>query len=175
MEPGCPAAGVREADDGAAMPEIALGSVAGPCCRVARCRTTRWTLHRSVAIVVPPGSPTRVAGRKASASSDARALWLLVSSAPTVLRGAAGLLWQNATMTRKEPNMLCYSCAAQGGDQPAIALCRKCGAGLCLEHLRETASHFASSQVLVDCQHDTWATNDYRSGAVGHLHVGDRP
>jgi len=52
--------------------------------------------------------------------------------------------------------MLCYSCAEQGIDQPAVALCRSCSAGLCLAHLRETASRFASSHMLDTCHHDTW-------------------
>ena len=52
--------------------------------------------------------------------------------------------------------MLCYVCAEQGTDQPAVALCRSCNAGLCLTHLRATAEHFASSHMLDDCHHDTW-------------------
>ena len=45
--------------------------------------------------------------------------------------------------------MLCYSCAEQGVHQTAIALCRSCYAGLCMDHLRETAAHFASDAMLV--------------------------
>jgi hypothetical protein len=52
--------------------------------------------------------------------------------------------------------MLCYSCAELGVDRPAVALCRACSAGLCLEHLRETAAHFASDHILATCHHDTW-------------------
>ena len=44
--------------------------------------------------------------------------------------------------------MLCYPCAERGTDQPAVAVCRSCNAGLCLEHLRATAAHFASSHIL---------------------------
>ena len=56
--------------------------------------------------------------------------------------------------------MRCLSCAEQGIDQPAVALCRSCYAGLCLVHLRETAAHLAASHMLDTCRHDTWtATN----------------
>jgi hypothetical protein len=64
--------------------------------------------------------------------------------------------------------MLCYSCAAQGIKQPAVALCRSCTAGLCLEHLRDTASRFASSRILESCHHDTWAVADHPAGASEH-------
>jgi hypothetical protein len=58
---------------------------------------------------------------------------------------------------RKEVQiMLCYSCAEQGIHQSAIALCRGCSAGLCREHLRETASRLASGDMLDGCHHDTW-------------------
>ena len=52
--------------------------------------------------------------------------------------------------------MLCYSCAQHGIERPAVALCRSCTAGLCMEHLRATASHLASSYILDSCHHDTW-------------------
>lgn len=52
--------------------------------------------------------------------------------------------------------MLCYSCAERGLDRPAVALCRRCTAGLCLTHLRETAAQLASSHILDSCHHETW-------------------
>ena len=52
--------------------------------------------------------------------------------------------------------MLCYSCAEEGIDRPAVALCRSCTAGLCMDHLRATASHLASSHMFDGCHHDTW-------------------
>jgi hypothetical protein len=52
--------------------------------------------------------------------------------------------------------MHCYVCAEQGVEQPAVALCRSCSAGLCLQHLRETAAQFASDHILAPCHHDTW-------------------
>ena len=50
--------------------------------------------------------------------------------------------------------MLCYSCFEQGTERPAVALCRSCNAGLCLDHLRATAAHFATSHILDSCHHD---------------------
>ena len=52
--------------------------------------------------------------------------------------------------------MLCYSCFEQGTERPAVALCRSCNAGLCMDHLRATAAHFATSHMLDSCHHDTW-------------------
>lgn len=52
--------------------------------------------------------------------------------------------------------MQCYSCAEQGIQRPAVALCRVCAAGLCLEHLRETASRSARGRLLASCHHSTW-------------------
>jgi hypothetical protein len=52
--------------------------------------------------------------------------------------------------------MHCYVCAKQGVEQAAVALCRSCSAGLCLQHLRETATQFASDHILAPCHHDTW-------------------
>ena len=52
--------------------------------------------------------------------------------------------------------MLCYSCFEQGTERPAVALCRSCNAGLCLDHLRATAAHLATSHILDSCHHDTW-------------------
>jgi hypothetical protein len=50
--------------------------------------------------------------------------------------------------------MLCYACAKDGDERQAVALCRSCYAGLCLEHLRDAAS--AWDNVLASCAHDTW-------------------
>ena len=51
--------------------------------------------------------------------------------------------------------MLCYPCATRGVERPAVAACRSCSAGLCLEHLRETAASLAPNP-LSGCRHDTW-------------------
>jgi hypothetical protein len=63
--------------------------------------------------------------------------------------------------------MLCYSCAEQGLQEPAVALCRACNAGLCMNHLRETASHFASDSMLATCHHATWTETRHPVGALG--------
>lgn len=52
--------------------------------------------------------------------------------------------------------MDCYVCAEHRDERPAVALCRSCGAGLCVSHLRETAEHFLTSHMLDSCHHDTW-------------------
>jgi Uncharacterized protein conserved in archaea (DUF2180) len=51
--------------------------------------------------------------------------------------------------------MLCYTCTTRGIERPAVATCRSCSAGLCLEHLRETAARLAPNP-LSGCRHDTW-------------------
>ena len=53
--------------------------------------------------------------------------------------------------------MLCYCCKEIGVECPAVALCRSCGAGLCTEHLRETATRLAVGHLFERCHHDTWA------------------
>jgi hypothetical protein len=68
--------------------------------------------------------------------------------------------------------MLCYVCAEQGTDQPAVAVCRSCNAGLCLTHLRATAAHFASSHMLDSCHHDTWTVTESPSAAVRQRNAG---
>jgi hypothetical protein len=56
--------------------------------------------------------------------------------------------------------MLCYSCFEQGAERLAVALCRSCNAGLCLDHLRATAAHLATSQMFDSCRHDTWTATE---------------
>ena len=60
--------------------------------------------------------------------------------------------------------MLCYACIEHGTERPAVALCRSCYAGLCLEHIRETAARFASSHILDSCHHSTWAVTKQPAG-----------
>lgn len=71
--------------------------------------------------------------------------------------------------------MLCYSCAERGDERPAVALCRSCSAGLCLTHLRATATHLASSHMLDSCHHDTWTVTRSRSDRTEDPEAGDRP
>jgi alkylation response protein AidB-like acyl-CoA dehydrogenase len=73
--------------------------------------------------------------------------------------------------------MLCYQCAKHGVKQPAVAVCRSCCAGLCLEHVREAAAWFAPSQ-MAGCRHDTWAvamsprTHRARDAKIMQLYEG---
>ena len=52
--------------------------------------------------------------------------------------------------------MFCYCCAKQGVDKTAVALCRSCSAGLCMDHVQETAARFQCGNILESCHHDTW-------------------
>ena len=71
--------------------------------------------------------------------------------------------------------MTCYCCAEHEIDQPAVALCRSCNAGLCLTHLRATAAHFASSHMLDSCRHDTWTVTHAPSGSAQDPGAASRP
>jgi hypothetical protein len=53
--------------------------------------------------------------------------------------------------------MQCYVRAESRIERTAVGLCRSCYAGLCLEHLRETAARL-SGNVLAGCHHDTWTS-----------------
>jgi hypothetical protein len=52
--------------------------------------------------------------------------------------------------------MECYVCARGGVSQPAVALCKICGAGLCIGHLRDTARQLDSGSLQPTCTHRTW-------------------
>lgn len=52
--------------------------------------------------------------------------------------------------------MECYECAKRGTSQEAVAVCRYCSAGLCLEHLHETAARMQNGSLSPTCHHDTW-------------------
>ncbi len=52
--------------------------------------------------------------------------------------------------------MNCYVCATADRTEPAVAICRHCGAGLCLEHVREAAaSPGPGGLAALGCEHDT--------------------
>jgi Uncharacterized protein conserved in archaea (DUF2180) len=53
--------------------------------------------------------------------------------------------------------MDCYVCATEGIERHAVALCRSCGAGLCMEHLQQTASYLATGAIRTACSHGTWS------------------
>ncbi len=107
----------------------------------------------------PECSSERVSNVRPAPRGTLEQMWLLaepVSFQPVHL-GARPI---DVTEPRRNQNeariMLCYSCAEQGIDQPAVALCRHCTAGLCMDHLRETSAHFTSNSLLASCHHDTW-------------------
>ncbi|MBY8885507.1 DUF2180 family protein [Streptomyces sp. PTM05] len=37
--------------------------------------------------------------------------------------------------------MNCYDCVLDGTVAPAVAVCSRCGSGVCLDHVRVTAEH----------------------------------
>ena len=53
--------------------------------------------------------------------------------------------------------MDCYECAKGGVERHAVALCRSCGAGLCMDHLEQTASYLATGAIRTECAHGTWS------------------
>ena len=61
--------------------------------------------------------------------------------------------------------MLCYECAKKTHDVPAVALCRGCGAGLCMHHLHEEAT-YRPGGTDIGCDHDTWALSEARAALV---------
>lgn len=50
--------------------------------------------------------------------------------------------------------MNCYECSKKEQATPAVSICLKCGAGLCLEHTREAASYRVGGTTF-GCPHDT--------------------
>jgi hypothetical protein len=52
--------------------------------------------------------------------------------------------------------MNCLTCARAGADSAAVALCPHCQAGLCLNHVAETARAAAPGGMRLSCGHDTW-------------------
>jgi hypothetical protein len=52
--------------------------------------------------------------------------------------------------------MQCHECAIAGTKQEAVALCKKCSAGLCLAHLREATNYFGAGGTSLDCLHTAW-------------------
>jgi hypothetical protein len=50
--------------------------------------------------------------------------------------------------------MICYECAKQERNTPAVAICLNCGAGLCLQHAREAAATPGPAGTAIGCPHD---------------------
>ena len=52
--------------------------------------------------------------------------------------------------------MDCFECAVKGEAVAAVATCRHCGVGLCLDHLREAQSYTVAG-MHYGCPHDLTA------------------
>jgi hypothetical protein len=53
--------------------------------------------------------------------------------------------------------MNCYVCAREQLDSTAVAVCPRCGAGLCLLHVSEEAGAPRRGGLYTSCTHDTWS------------------
>jgi hypothetical protein len=62
-----------------------------------------------------------------------------------------------------ERAMNCYVCATRGEAVPAVASCKKCGAGLCLEHVCEAALDQPAGGTIYARSHDTWSESVART------------
>lgn len=65
--------------------------------------------------------------------------------------------------------MNCYECANQGSERPAVATCRSCSAGLCLDHLRATAAQLSTGAIQPACEHDTWLARTTPGSPSRHI------
>lgn len=66
--------------------------------------------------------------------------------------------------------MNCYECALRGESVAAVATCRHCGVGMCLEHLRKAQSYRVGG-TLWGCPHDLSAAAMMHSAAAA-AHAG---
>jgi hypothetical protein len=64
--------------------------------------------------------------------------------------------------------MECYVCARGSVSQPAVAVCKGCGAGLCIGHLRDAARDFDNGSLYPTCRHDTWIVSRPGEGLRRH-------
>ena len=54
--------------------------------------------------------------------------------------------------------MNCLTCARTERTEVAVAICPHCNAGLCQQHLAETAARRRPGGMNLSCGHDTWDT-----------------
>jgi hypothetical protein len=59
--------------------------------------------------------------------------------------------------------MNCFECAKDASTTAAVALCRHCNAGLCMEHLREAATDRSRGGLQATCRHSTWDVRSWFS------------
>ena len=62
--------------------------------------------------------------------------------------------------------MNCFECARVNDVVPAVALCRHCGVGLCLDHLIE-ASEYTVGGTTFACQHEVPHVSPLRGMPAG--------
>jgi hypothetical protein len=67
--------------------------------------------------------------------------------------------------------MNCFECARGGSTTTAVALCRHCNAGLCVDHLRDAATDRPQGGLHATCRHSTW---DVRSWSPRSLPEANR-
>ncbi len=67
--------------------------------------------------------------------------------------------------------MNCYDCAIQGESAPAVAVCKHCGVGMCLEHLYAQLD-YRGGGTTYGCRHEFAArpTVKATARASGHTH-----
>jgi hypothetical protein len=65
---------------------------------------------------------------------------------------------ETATVADERSEMNCYECAKANDETVAVATCRYCSCGLCMEHLRIAASNPRRGGTHATCEHDTWLT-----------------
>jgi hypothetical protein len=68
--------------------------------------------------------------------------------------------------------MKCYECALASKTVDAVAVCRHCGVGLCLEHLRETRASGLSG-AFYGCQHQATVGERLRRRGADGNNAGD--
>jgi len=49
--------------------------------------------------------------------------------------------------------MQCYECACRNEETLAVAICRHCMVGLCLQHLADSQRNFSSDNPGTGCKH----------------------
>jgi hypothetical protein len=61
--------------------------------------------------------------------------------------------------------MNCYECAKAGQQSPAVVICSHCGAGMCMNHLKEERARIGPGGTQIGCGHDTWNSAPVPDGA----------
>jgi len=67
--------------------------------------------------------------------------------------------------------MNCLECAKGGSTTIAVALCQHCNAGLCMDHLRDTATDRSPGQMQVTCCHSTWDAQSWSPRSLAGMNL----